>query len=62
MKRLLYVIFYDCDDGDYLRVINISDTTEAKELLKPIGLVDIFYEDVELVKISFRFNLIKNPE
>ena len=46
-----YVIFYDRDDGDYLRIKNIPDTAEAKELLKSIGL-DVFYDDVDSVKTA----------
>ena len=38
----LFAIFYDCRDGDYLRIKNISDTAEAKELLKSLGL-DVCY-------------------
>jgi hypothetical protein len=47
----LFAIFYDCKDDDYLRIKNIPDTAEAKELLKSIGL-DIFYDDVEAVKTA----------
>ncbi len=38
----LFAIFYDCKDGDYLRIKNIPDTAEAKKLLKSIGL-DVCY-------------------
>ena len=38
----LFAVFYDCKDGDYLRIKNISYTAEAKELLKSIGL-DVCY-------------------
>jgi hypothetical protein len=41
----LFAIFYNYDDGDYLRIKNISDTAGNKELLKSIGL-DVCY-DVE---------------
>ena len=34
----LFAVFYDCKDGDYLRIKNIPDTAEAKELLKSVGL------------------------
>jgi hypothetical protein len=47
----LFAVFYDYNDGDYLRIKNISDTAEAKELLKSIGL-DMFYYDVESVKTA----------
>jgi len=45
----LFAVFYDCKDEDYLRIKNIPDTSEAKKLLKSIGL-DVFYDDVESVK------------
>ena len=47
----LFAIFYDCKDNDYLRIKNILDTVEAKELLKSIGL-DVSYDDVESVKTA----------
>ncbi|HYO05480.1 MAG TPA: hypothetical protein VER14_00670 [Phototrophicaceae bacterium] len=47
----LFAIFYDCKDGDYLRIKNIPDTAEAKELLKSIGW-DVRYGDVESVKAA----------
>ncbi len=47
----LFAIFYDCKDDDYLRIKNILDTAEAKELLKSIGL-DVSYDDVESVKTA----------
>ena len=47
-----HVLFYDYDDGDYLSIKNIVDTAEAKELLKTIGLVDILYDDMQLVKTA----------
>ncbi len=34
----LFAIFYDYDNDDYLRIKNISDSAEAKKLLKSIGL------------------------
>ncbi len=46
----LFAIFYDYDDDDYLSVKNISDTAEAKKLLKSIGL-DVCY-DVESMKAA----------
>ena len=46
----LFAIFYDCKDGDYLRIKNIPDTAEAKELLKSIGL-DLSY-GVEWMKVA----------
>lgn len=47
----LFAVFYDCKDGDYLRIKTIPDTAEAKELLKSIGL-EVRYGDVESVKAS----------
>jgi hypothetical protein len=46
----LFSVFYDCKDGDYLRIKNIPDTAEAKELLKSIGL-EVRY-GVESVKAA----------
>jgi len=46
----LFAIFYDFDDYDYLRIKKISDTAEAKKLLKSIGL-DVYY-GVESMKTA----------
>ena len=48
----LFAIFYDFDykDDVYLRIKNISDTAEAKKLLKSIGL-DVYY-GVESMKTA----------
>ncbi len=47
----LFAIFYDCKDGDYLRIKNIPDAAEVKELLKSTGL-NIFHNDVESVRTT----------
>ncbi len=46
----LFAVSYDYEDGDYLRFKNISDTVEAKELLKSVGL-DVCY-GVESMKTA----------
>ncbi len=47
----LFAVFYDYEDGDYLRFKNISDTAEAKILLKSVGL-DVCYGDEESMKTA----------
>jgi hypothetical protein len=44
----LFAIFYDYEDNDYFRIKNISDTMEARKMLKSIGL-DI-HHSVESIK------------
>ena len=46
----LFALFYDCKDDDYLRIKNIPDTAEARNLLKSVGF-DVRY-GVESVKTS----------
>ncbi len=47
----LFAIFYDYEDDDYLRIKNIPDTSEAKKLLKSVGL-DVCYGDEESMKTA----------
>ena len=46
-----FAIFYDCKDGDYMRIKNIPDTAEAKKLLKSVGL-GVGYDGVESMKTA----------
>lgn len=50
----LFAIFYD-DNGEYFRIKNIPDTSEARLILDKLGLS--FYDSVESVKENARCSL-----